>query len=42
MGENAFIAFGLSALGIGWQLLLGAVFVSGLACLVSYLFGRPH
>jgi AGZA family xanthine/uracil permease-like MFS transporter len=31
MGENAFIAFGLTALGIGWQLRLGAVFVSGLA-----------
>lgn len=31
MGENAFIAFGLSALGIHWQQRLGAVFVSGLA-----------
>jgi AGZA family xanthine/uracil permease-like MFS transporter len=30
MGENAFIAFGLAALGISWQLRLGAVFVSGL------------
>ncbi len=30
MGENAFIAFGLTAMGIGWQLRLGAVFVSGL------------
>jgi adenine/guanine/hypoxanthine permease len=30
MGENAFIAFGLATLGIGWQLRLGAVFVSGL------------
>jgi AGZA family xanthine/uracil permease-like MFS transporter len=29
MGENAFIAFGLATLGIGWQLRLGAVFVSG-------------
>jgi AGZA family xanthine/uracil permease-like MFS transporter len=29
MGENAFIAFGLAAMGIGWQLRLGAVFVSG-------------
>jgi AGZA family xanthine/uracil permease-like MFS transporter len=29
MGENAFIAYGLAALGIGWQLRLGAVFVSG-------------
>ncbi len=31
MGENAFIAFGLAALGISWQLRLGAVFVSGVA-----------
>jgi AGZA family xanthine/uracil permease-like MFS transporter len=31
MGENAFIAFGLTALGISWQQRLGAVFVSGLA-----------
>jgi AGZA family xanthine/uracil permease-like MFS transporter len=31
MGENAFIAFGLVAMGIGWQLRLGAVFVSGAA-----------
>lgn len=29
MGENAFIAYGLAALGIGWQLRIGAVFVSG-------------
>jgi AGZA family xanthine/uracil permease-like MFS transporter len=29
MGENAFIAFGLATLGIGWQLRIGAVFVSG-------------
>src|SRR6059058_6557221 len=29
MGENAFIAFGLTAMGIGWQQRLGAVFVSG-------------
>ncbi len=29
MGENAFVAFGLTALGISWQLRLGAVFVSG-------------
>lgn len=34
MGENAFIAFGLTALGIGWQLRLGAVFVSGLLFLL--------
>ena len=31
MGENAFIAFGLTALGISWQQRLGAVFVSGVA-----------
>jgi len=31
MGENAFIAFGLTALGISWQQRLGAVFVSGIA-----------
>ena len=30
MGENAFIAFGLAAMGIGWQQRLGAVFISGL------------
>ncbi len=34
MGENAFIAFGLAALGIGWQLRLGAVFVSGILFLL--------
>jgi AGZA family xanthine/uracil permease-like MFS transporter len=31
MGENAFIAFGLAVMGIGWQQRLGAVFISGLA-----------
>jgi AGZA family xanthine/uracil permease-like MFS transporter len=30
MGENAFIAFGLAAMGIGWQQRLGTVFISGL------------
>jgi AGZA family xanthine/uracil permease-like MFS transporter len=30
MGENAFIAFGLAALGITWQQRLGAVFWGGL------------
>ena len=30
MGENAFIAFGLAMMGIGWQQRLGAVFISGL------------
>jgi AGZA family xanthine/uracil permease-like MFS transporter len=31
MGENAFIAYGLGAMAIGWQLALGAVFISGAA-----------
>ncbi len=31
MGENAFIAFTLSAMGVGWQQCLGAVFISGIA-----------
>jgi AGZA family xanthine/uracil permease-like MFS transporter len=39
MGENAFIAFGLTALGIGWKLRLGAVFVSGLAFVAITLLG---
>jgi len=39
MGENAFIAFGLAALGIGWQQRLGAVFVSGVVFLLITLFG---
>jgi adenine/guanine/hypoxanthine permease len=34
MGENAFIAFGLTALGIGWQMRIGAVFVSGVIFLL--------
>src|SRR5262249_18706311 len=29
MGENAFLAFGLIALGVTWQQRLGAVFVAG-------------
>lgn len=37
MGENAFLAFGLTALGIGWQLRLGAVFVAGVVFLVITL-----
>ncbi len=42
MGENAFIAFGLAAMGIGWQQRLGAVFVSGVAFfLMSVLRLRP-
>jgi AGZA family xanthine/uracil permease-like MFS transporter len=39
MGENAFIAFGLAALGITWQQRLGAVFVSGAVFLVITLVG---
>src|SRR5215813_13815098 len=39
MGENAFLAFGLAALGITWQQRLGAVFVSGLAFLALTLVG---
>jgi AGZA family xanthine/uracil permease-like MFS transporter len=39
MGENAFIAFGLIGMGIGWQLCLGAVFVSGLAFLLLTVLG---
>ena len=37
MGENAFIAFGLTALGIGWQQRLGAVFISGIIFLLLAL-----
>src|SRR5581483_8904126 len=39
MGENAFLAFGLTALGIGSQLRLGAVFVSGVFFLLITLLG---
>jgi AGZA family xanthine/uracil permease-like MFS transporter len=39
MGENAFIAFGLATLGIGWELRLGAVFISGVAFLLITLLG---
>jgi AGZA family xanthine/uracil permease-like MFS transporter len=39
MGENAFIAFGLAALGIGWQQRIGAVFVSGAIFLVITFAG---
>ena len=34
MGENAFIAFGLMALGATWQQRLGSVFVAGVVFLV--------
>lgn len=39
MGENAFIAFGLAALGVTWQQRLGAVFVSGVLFLVITFAG---
>jgi AGZA family xanthine/uracil permease-like MFS transporter len=38
MGENAFIAFGLAALGIGWEQRLGTVFVAGLLFLLITVF----
>lgn len=37
MGENAFLAFGLAAMGIGWELRLGTVFVAGLLFLAITL-----
>ena len=39
MGENAFVAFSLGAMGIAWPEMLGAVFVSGVAFLVLTLLG---
>jgi AGZA family xanthine/uracil permease-like MFS transporter len=39
MGENAFIAFGLAALGVTWQQRLGAVFISGVIFLVITIAG---
>ena len=39
MGENAFIAFGLAALGVTWQQRLGAVFISGAIFLIITLAG---
>jgi len=39
MGENAFLAFSLAAMGIAWPLMLGAVFVSGLAFLLITVLG---
>jgi AGZA family xanthine/uracil permease-like MFS transporter len=39
MGENAFIAFGLTALGVTWQQRLGAVFVSGIVFLAITFIG---
>ncbi len=39
MGENAFIAFGLAALGITWQQRLGSVFISGVVFLIITFAG---
>src|SRR5258708_23266107 len=39
MGENAFIAYGLSAFGITWQQRLGSVFVSGVLFLIITVIG---
>lgn len=39
MGENAFIAFGLATLGIGWEARLGSVFLGGLLFFVITLLG---
>ncbi len=39
MGENAFIAFGLATLGIGWEQRLGAVFVSCVLFLIITIIG---
>jgi AGZA family xanthine/uracil permease-like MFS transporter len=39
MGENAFVAFSLAAMGIAWPQMLGAVFVSGVAFLLFTLLG---
>ncbi len=38
MGENAFIAFGLAAMGATWEQRLGSVFVAGLVFLLLTLF----
>jgi AGZA family xanthine/uracil permease-like MFS transporter len=39
MGENAFVAFGLAAIGATWPQMLGAVFVSGLVFLAITVLG---
>ena len=39
MGENAFVAFGLAAIGASWPQMLGAVFVSGVLFLAITLLG---
>lgn len=39
MGENAFIAFGLAAMGVTLEQRLGAVFISGIGFLLITIFG---
>jgi AGZA family xanthine/uracil permease-like MFS transporter len=39
MGENAFIAFGLAAMGVTWQQRLGTVFISGIIFLIITFLG---
>lgn len=39
MGENAFIAFGLAALGLTWQQRLGTVFIAGALFLLITVLG---
>jgi adenine/guanine/hypoxanthine permease len=39
MGENAFIAFGLTVLGISWQQRLGNVFISGIIFILITVVG---
>jgi AGZA family xanthine/uracil permease-like MFS transporter len=39
MGENAFVAFSLAAMGVAWPEMLGAVFVSGVAFVAVTLLG---
>jgi AGZA family xanthine/uracil permease-like MFS transporter len=39
MGENAFVAFSLAAMGFTWPQMLGAVFVSGLLFVAITLLG---
>jgi adenine/guanine/hypoxanthine permease len=39
MGENAFIAFGLAAMGISWQQRLGSVFISGVLFVLITVIG---
>jgi AGZA family xanthine/uracil permease-like MFS transporter len=39
MGENAFVAFSLAALGVAWPEMLGAVFVSGVVFVAVTVLG---